>query len=110
MVQLRKDLKEIEAAGAQGVGISYDSVTALKKFTDAQQIAFPLLSDEGSKTIDAYGIRNKEAKPGSRQDGIPYPGTYIIDQNGVVRAKLFLDGYMERAETTELIKAAMEVR
>ena len=58
----------------------------------------------GSKTIAAYGLTNKEAK--GRAEGVPYPGTILIDKDGVIRAKLFLDGYRERHPTGELIKAA----
>ena len=103
MVQLQSNLKEIEAAGGRLVGISYDSVDILKRFSDRSSLTFPLLSDPGSKTIDAYGIRNKEAPP--RWDGIPYPGTFVVDQAGVIRAKLFLDGYRERHTVEALVKA-----
>jgi peroxiredoxin len=67
-----------------------------------------LLSDAGSKTIAAYGLLNKEAK--GRAEGIPYPGTLVIDQKGVIRAKLFLDGYRERHTTEALIKAAKGIK
>lgn len=100
MVQLQKDLKAIAAAGAQVVGISYDSVDTLKKFADARDITFPLLSDEGSKTIHAFGIHYK--------DGLPHPCTYLIDQQGVVRAKLSEEGYRKRHPNQQLIDAAKE--
>ena len=109
MVQLQQNLKDIEDAGITLVGISYDSVETLKKFAEGQKVTYTLLSDEGGKTIDAYGIRNKEVKEGSRQDGIPYPGTYLLDGKGVVRAKLFLDGYIRRHEVEALIEAAEKV-
>ena len=108
MVQLQKDLKEIEATGGQIVGISYDSVETLKRFADKGSITFPLLSDAGSKTIDAYGIRN-EAVP-ARVKGIPYPGTFVLDQKGVIRAKLFLEGYRGRHTVEALVKAFEEIR
>jgi WD40 repeat protein len=63
-----------------------------------------LLSDPGSKTIIAYGLLNKDAK--GRTAGIPYPGTLVIDRDGFIRAKLFLDGYQERHTAQDLIKAA----
>jgi peroxiredoxin len=70
-------------------------------------VAFPLLSDPGSKTIRAYGILNAEAK--GRTEGIPYPGTFVIDKTGVIRAKLFLDGYRERHDLDALLKAVAAV-
>ena len=110
MVQLQKDTDAIRATGTQVVGVSYDSVDALKKFANERKIAFPLLSDEGSKTIDAYGLRNKEVKAGTRVDGVPYPGIFVIDRQGVVRAKLFVEGYIQRPDNAELIEAAKKVK
>jgi peroxiredoxin len=68
-----------------------------------------MLSDEGSRTIDAYGIRNREVQPGSQADGIPYPGTFLVGTDGIIRGKLFLDGYVERHDNDELIRLAAEV-
>lgn len=98
MVQLQKEIGAIQATGTQVVGISYDSVEVLRKFTESAGISFPLLSDEGSKTIRAFGIHFR--------DGLPYPGTYLIDGQGTVRAKFFLEGYRERHDNALLIEAA----
>lgn len=108
MVQLQSDLATIQANGAQLVAVSYDSPEVLKRFAAKKSITYPLLSDTGSKTIDAYGIRNKEAT--GRTSGIPYPGTYVIGTNGVIHAKLFLEGYKERASTEAIVQALKDVR
>lgn len=109
LVQLHKDIDDIKAAGINLVGISYDSVEKLKAFSDRNKLSYPLLSDEGSVTIDAMGIRNKEmdGKKFGPNDltGIPYPGTYILDKEGIVTAKIFLEGYTERHTTEALIEA-----
>ncbi len=80
----------------------------LSGFAEKKNLSFPLLSDAGSKVIEAYGILNKDAKGVAR--GVPHPGTFLIDKGGVVRAKLFLDGYRDRHPTEELIKAAKDVK
>lgn len=108
MVQLQTNLKEIEATGGQVIAISYDSVAILKRFTTKSAITYPLLSDTGSKTIDAYGIRNNEAP--DRWSGIPHPGTFIVDTKGVIRAKLFLEGYKERHALDALVQALKNAR
>ena len=108
MVQLQRDLKSIEDSGIQLVGISYDEPAALKRFADQMKITFPLLSDPESKTIDAYHIRNEAAK--GRAEGVPDPGTFILDRRGVIRAKLFLEGYRERHTTEALIEAAKTIK
>jgi peroxiredoxin len=105
-VQLQSDLKKIEAAGVQVIGISYDAVPVLADFAKKNKITYPLLSDPGSKTIIAFGLLNKEAK--DQQAGIPYPGTMVLDQQGVIRAKLFLARYQDRHSTDALIKAVRE--
>ena len=108
MVQLQRDLKAIEAAGVQIVGISYDDTKKLKTFSDRNKIAFPMLSDPESKTIDAYHIRNEAAK--GKAVGVPHPGTFILDREGVIRAKLFLEGFRDRHTTEALVEAAKTVK
>ena len=80
----------------------------LKKFADGAKITFPLLSDPESKTIDAYHIRNEAAK--GRAEGVPNPGTFVVDREGVIRAKLFLEGYRDRHTTEALVEAASAVK
>jgi peroxiredoxin len=104
LVELQVNLKRIEAAGITLVAISYDPVDALKEFAGRSKIAYPLLSDVGSKTIDAYGIRDPDG------DGIPLPGTYLIDREGIVRARLFQSGYTTRHTIDELIEASGKLK
>jgi peroxiredoxin Q/BCP len=108
LVQLQTDLKLIEEAGVQLLGISYDSPEVLKAFSDRQKITFPLLSDPDSKAIDDYHIRNVAAR--GKALGVPHPGTFILDQEGVIRSKLFLEGFRDRHTTDALIKAAKAVK
>ena len=102
MVQLQANLKELEATGGQVVAISYDSTAILSRFAAKRSIAYPLLSDVGSKTIDAYGILNWEAP--ERVKGIPYPGTFIVGTDGVIRSKFFLEGYQERMIRSRFVR------
>ena len=83
------------------MGINYDSVETLKDFAEGKSIKFRLLSDEGSHTIRAYGIEDR--------DGYPHPGTYVVDQEGIVRAALFLEGYRNRHRNKAIIKAANRI-
>jgi peroxiredoxin Q/BCP len=105
---LQSDLKLIEDAGVQIVGISYDDPKALKTASERMNITFPMLSDPESKTIEAYHIRNEAAK--GKAVGVPHPGTFVLDQEGVIRAKLFLEGFRERHTTEALIMAAKAVK
>jgi peroxiredoxin len=90
------------------VAVSYDDAKALAAFADKKHIDFPLLSDPGSKTIEAYGVLDADAQGPAK--GIPHPGTFVLDKDGVVRAKLFKEGYKERASTAELLEAAKALK
>ena len=90
------------------MAISYDAPEVLAGFAEKRQIGFPLLSDPGSATIGAYGVRNHEAD-GTRIEGVPYPGFFLLDADGVVRAKLFYTGYKRRHQTADLLQAVQEL-
>jgi len=88
-----------EAIRSQRLGlaaISYDSTDILKRFSDSRGITFPLLSDPGSAVIKRYGLLNTTVEPGTRTYGIPFPGTFMVDRAGIVRARYFEDAYQER--------------
>ncbi len=92
----------------QVVAISYDDQKILQAFAEQREIEYPLLSDSDSKVIDKFKIRNEEVK-GGRIDGVPYPGTFVIDTNGKVVAKLFHEGYRKRHAAADIIKAAKAI-
>jgi peroxiredoxin len=105
---LQKNLKEIEASGVQLIGIGYDAPATTAAAAAKLGLTFPLLADPGSKIIDAYGIRNLEAK--GKAAGVPHPAIFILDRAGVIRAKLMREGYRERPESAEIIAAARSLR
>ena len=78
------------------VAITYDSAEILADFTKRRGITFPLLSDPKLEIIRAFRISNTSVPPGHLSYGVPYPGTYIVDQNGVVRSKYFESRFQER--------------
>jgi peroxiredoxin len=51
-----------------------------------KKITYPLLSDPDSKVIKAFGVLNEKAT--GRTAGIPHPGTFLIDQKGIIRSKI----------------------
>ena len=103
-MQLQADRKKIEDAGVALVAVSYDAADVLADFARDKGITFPLLSDAGSKTIDAYGIRDPSGS------GYPHPATFLIDKEGVVRARLSVGGYQARHSTEDLIEAAKRIK
>jgi len=72
------------------------------------EIPFPLLSDPGSKTVNAYGVYDP-TYAGQDVDGIPHPSIFILDKNRkVLWASISMD-YKKRPTNeeirTELAKA-----
>lgn len=55
------------------------------------EVMFPILSDAGHKTIDAYGLFDPEYV-GKGIEGIPHPAVYILDKDRkIVWAKIESD-------------------
>ncbi|MDA1050732.1 MAG: peroxiredoxin family protein [Planctomycetota bacterium] len=103
MVELQSGIEKINAADIHVVGVSYDSVDVLAKFTEKRKITFPLLSDPDSKVIKAYGVLNAEAK--DQRAGIAHPGTFLIDRQGIIRA-IIPSTVRKRHTVEDLLKAA----
>ena len=81
----------------------HDTVEILDSFaTRMGGMRFPMLADPDSEIIERYGLRNPNPEPGSRTDGMAFPGTYIVDTNGVVQQKFFNDSHRIR-ETAQTI-------
>src|SRR4030095_8001669 len=108
MIQVQRILKEIETAGGQVVGISYDGADKLKSYAKQHNIEFPLLSDAASRTIDAYDVRYKEAPP--EKSGFARHTTFIVDQKGVIRSKLYRIRSQEQPAVDALINALKEAQ
>jgi peroxiredoxin len=107
LAALQEGLPEFQAAGLQIVAISYDPVEVLERFAKKRGIEFGLLSDPDSRTIKDWKLLNAEAK--GKGAGIPHPMTYVLDQNGVIRAKLGHEGYQTRHTVPELIAATKKL-
>lgn len=59
-------------------GISMDSVADQAKFTKAQELNFPLLSDPDGSAVEKYEVRMENRPLAARV-------TFVIDERGVVR-------------------------
>lgn len=105
LIALNKVASTIDSLGYALVGLSYDSPQKLAKFTKKRAIGFTLLSDEGSRIIDTFGLRDTSYPQGHYADGVPHPTILIIDQAGVIRHKFFSDDYKKRPEVDVILEA-----
>ena len=107
LIGLKDVAAQLEAKGYPIAAISYDAPEALAAFADKQSISYTLLSDDGSKMIDAFKLRDPQYPAGHFAYGVPRPSIFIVDRAGVVRAKLAEDGYKVRP-TNEAVLAAVD--
>lgn len=96
------------AAGIKLYAISYDELDALREFSEHHGITFDLLADRGSKVIRQYGILNHHVTEEQVPfHGVPFPGTYLVDEDGIVTAKAFHSNLAQRESPEGLIDAAL---
>ncbi len=108
LVELQEALPKFQAARIQLYAVSYDEPDALAEFAEHHGITFPLLSDVGSVVIRRFGILNdlisKDQVPGY---GIPFPGAYVLDEDGVVVEKFFNRHWDARSSAESMIDGAL---
>ena len=78
---------EYEEAGAVVIGVSPDSVEAVKKFHDKQSLNFRLLADADHSVAERYGTWQEKTNYGKTYWGVQR-STFIIDGDGTV-ARVF---------------------
>jgi peroxiredoxin len=105
LVELQSRLADLKEQGLGLAVITYDSPAILADFSRRRGIIFPLLSDPDSRTIKAYGILNTTVAPGTGTDGIPFPGTFVIDRTGRVTSRFFEQAYQERNTVSTIMIA-----
>lgn len=105
-----KDLNTVAAEMASKgwpiVAASYDPAKTLQAFTAKEKLVYPLMTDPGSKAIDAFGVRNQEMIGSGKFDGIPYPIILFIGTDGIVKAKLYEEGFKKRPPAQLVLETA----
>jgi len=93
-------------------------VAVLAAFSAKNGISYPLLSDQGSEVIRRLGLLNVHIAEqqafygvamGPRHEGLPYPGTFLLDANGVITQKRFYQSYRERETGAGMLEDAFQV-
>lgn len=104
-MELQHAWPTLERHGVALFGVSYDSVEALASYADKRGITFPLLSDDGSRVIRELGLLNEHLAEQHAvygivtrddQHGVAYPGTFVLNEQGVVAEKHFEQSYRPR--------------
>lgn len=97
----RDNYEELTKLGAEVIGISGQSVESHKSFASHHGLPFILLSDEGNKVRELYGVP-------SSMGIIPGRVTYIIDKKGTVR-HIFNSQTQAQKHVEEAKKTLLEI-
>jgi peroxiredoxin len=104
LIEFNEYADKFKALGYGVAAISYDNTDILNSFSQANNLNYPLLSDQGAATVKAYGILNKDYQVGDDNYGIPYPGVVIINPAGNIDHKYFFKGYRKRVKFSDLFE------
>ena len=96
VLELQRRAGDLKKRGLGLAVVTYDSPALQAEFSRRRGITLPLLSDAGSATIRRFGILNTTVGKDSQTYGIPFPGTFMLNRQGVVTARFFEDAYQER--------------
>lgn len=80
----RDGMQELKEKGVVVLGVSADSVSSHRKFSDKFQLNFSLLSDESKSMIQAYGVWKEKSMYGRKYMGIERT-TVVINEDGIIR-------------------------
>ena len=114
-MELQASLADYERNGIAVFAIGYDSVEVLSGFAEKYGVRYPLLSDEGSVVIRRLGMLNEQIEQHHafygvpmRDDvyGVPYPGSFILDERGLVVERRFEGSYRVRETAVGVLEDA----
>jgi len=107
-VQLQSHHSKFLDAGIALVALTYDSPEAQRAFVEKNAIAYPLLSDIEAHSVKTLGILNEEYAPGDGAYGIPHPGIFVVNPEGTIVGKIFIEGYETRVNASAVLAYALE--
>ena len=84
----RDNLASLDTAGFAVVGISPDKPAKLAKFRNAEDLNFPLLSDDDRGVLTAYGAYGEKQTYGRTVTGV-IRSTFVIDPEGRIDRALY---------------------
>ncbi|MEP5568473.1 MAG: redoxin domain-containing protein [Halioglobus sp.] len=108
MIQLQEHKAAYDRAGISIVAMTYDDPALQQAFVDQWGIEYPLLHDVDTLSFKTLGILNGSYEPGDQAYGIPHPGNIIIDPDGKIVGKLFLEAYSVRVDALSALAYAKE--
>ena len=92
--------EEIERLGASVVAVAVTATFSQIAFAKELGVGFPLLSDWGGRTADAYGVRYDVWKG---HEGLAKRSLFVIDREGMIRYRWVTDDALELPDLDEAL-------
>lgn len=119
---LKESLPGIERHGARLVAITPQRPDRSRSQIEKDAYPFPILSDLDNSVMQAYNLYFEVPEAmrtlyirdfdldiadynGAGRHGLPVPGTYVIDRQGIIRAAFADTDYRKRMEPAAIIEA-----
>ena len=115
------ELGEILDAGGYLVAVSPQAEIGSQEMAESNALSFPVLSDVGNRVSRDYGlVFEVDASTQQQYEAVgidlaeangvdawelPVPATYVIDEDGVIRAAFVEADYTQRADPRDVIAA-----
>lgn len=111
--EVNAEAASFESRGYNVIFISYDTPEIQKNFSDRWEFTVPLLSDTKIEAINAFGVLNEGTSKSSPVYGYPHPIVFLVDTDGVIRSKLYIESensptgssYKDRPAIDVILKA-----
>jgi peroxiredoxin len=103
LIDLKTIVEPLKARGYALAALSYDAPQVLAEFQAKHALGYRLVSDQGSRVIDAFALRDPAYKEGTMPYGVPRPAIFIIDANGVIKASIAEEGYKTRPSSAAVL-------
>ncbi|MEO0312307.1 MAG: hypothetical protein RIQ89_1964 [Bacteroidota bacterium] len=106
MCTVEEDYKQYQSLGAEVIGISVDSIFALKRFAEDNKLTqLKLLSDFNKEAINSYGVVHHDFAFGYKD--VAQRATFVIDAEGKIA---FIDNTPTLGDMPDMasIKAAVQ--
>ena len=100
---------QVSAKAFSLAGLSYDDPGKLAQFAGENDVSFALLSDKGSKMIDALGLRDPQYEEGSFAYGVPRASILFLGTDGTVLEKYVAADYRSRPSNEDILAILSDV-
>lgn len=107
LVELQSHKAAFDEAELNLVVMTYDTPAQQKTFAQKHSISIPMLSDINASTFKTLGILHADYGEDDNNYGLPYPGSIVIDAEGKIVGKIFIEAYSTRVDAKSTLSYAL---